>query len=115
PRRMISGEHLLCLGNVESQPPLFPGMKDTNTLVQFGHLWRVLAEMGRPAAPDLQTWASLPTPGQLPLPWLTWTLIALVRHRERQIWVDDVIRVRLDGDLLRIARAGAMGHPEGRP
>ena len=36
----------------------------------------------------------LPDPGALPSPWETWTLIGLVRHRECQLWVADIIRTR---------------------
>lgn len=35
-----------------SRPWLLPAMKDTDTLAQFAHLWRALADAGRPAAPD---------------------------------------------------------------
>lgn len=82
---------------------------------QFHLFCQALARLAWCAAPNLAAWASLPAPGQLPPPWLMWTLIALVRHRQRQLWVGDVVRTRLGGDLLRIARAGALGHPEGRP
>jgi hypothetical protein len=57
----------------------------------------------------------LPEPGALPSPWETWTLIGLVRHRARQLWVADIIRNRLRGTLSDLARMGALGHPEGVP
>lgn len=56
-----------------------------------------------------------PEPGMLPLPWETWTLIGLVRHRERQLWVAEIVQTRLRGDISRIAEMGAMGHPEELP
>ena len=58
---------------------------------------------------------SLPDPGTLPSPWETWTLIGLVRHRDRQLWVADIIRNRLRGTLADLAAMGAVGHPEGVP
>jgi hypothetical protein len=57
----------------------------------------------------------LPDPGALPSPWETWTLIGLVRHRERQLWVADIIRTRLRGAPIDLARMGSLGHPEGIP
>jgi len=50
-----------------------------------------------------------------PLPlsaWEAWTLLCLVRHRERQQFVADTVVGRLDGSLEALARAGALGHPE---
>src|SRR5271165_3139160 len=59
---------------------------------------------------------SLPEPGALPSPWETWTLIGLVRHRNRQLWVADVISNRLLGAPSDLAAMGALGgHPEGVP
>jgi hypothetical protein len=55
----------------------------------------------------------LPDPGTMPAPWETWILFGLVRHRERQLWVADLIRTRLRGDPSDIGRLGAFGHPEG--
>lgn len=55
----------------------------------------------------------LPEPGALPSPWETWTLIGLVRHRERQLWVAEIIRTRLGGDLHELSALGSMGHPPG--
>jgi hypothetical protein len=57
----------------------------------------------------------LPGPGALPSPWETWALIGLVRHRERQLWVADIIRNRLRGAPADLAAIGALGHPEGVP
>src|SRR5262249_52190573 len=54
---------------------------------------------------------ALPEAGRLPLPWTTWTLIGLVRHRRRQLWVAEVVTDRLGGDLEAIATMGALGHP----
>jgi hypothetical protein len=90
-------------------------MSDIGRCTPFDRFWQALAGWASRAAPDLAAWASLPIPGQLPPPWLTWTLIALVRHRRRQLWIGDIVRARLDGDLLCIARIGSLGHPEGRP
>lgn len=89
-------------------------MSDTFNFAHFNRFWQALVGAHSRATPDLAAWTSLPSPGELPPPWLIWTLIALVRHRERQLWVGGVVRARLDGDLLHIARAGALGHPEGR-
>lgn len=58
---------------------------------------------------------SLPDPDALPSPWETWTLIGLVRHRERQLWVADIIRTRLRGAPADLAAMGALGHPEDVP
>jgi hypothetical protein len=58
---------------------------------------------------------SLPDAGHLPSPWETWTLIGLVRHRERQLWVGEVVTTRLHGSLIDLARMGAMGHPQDIP
>jgi hypothetical protein len=58
---------------------------------------------------------ALPDPGALPSPWEMWTLIGLVRHRERQLWVAEIIRTRLRGAPSDLAALGAFGHPEGVP
>jgi hypothetical protein len=42
-------------------------------------------------------------------------LIGLVRHRERQLWVADLIRTRLRGAPADLAAIGALGHPQGVP
>src|SRR5215472_15998548 len=57
----------------------------------------------------------LPDPGTLPSPWETWALIGLLRHRDRQLWVAEIIRNRLQGALSDLAKLGAFGHPEGVP
>jgi hypothetical protein len=57
----------------------------------------------------------LPDAGTLPSPWATWTLIGLVRHRERQLWVANIIRTRLRGNPDALAVGGALAHPEGVP
>jgi hypothetical protein len=57
----------------------------------------------------------LPDVGALPSPWETWTLIGLVRHRERQHWVADIVRTRLSGDPSALAALSAFGHPDGVP
>src|ERR1700746_1527380 len=58
---------------------------------------------------------NLPGPRALPSPWQTWALIGLVRHRERQLWVADIIRNRLRGAPADLAALGALGHPEAVP
>jgi hypothetical protein len=57
----------------------------------------------------------LPEPGLLPSPWDTWALIGLTRHRERQLWVAQIIRTRLQGAPADLAALGALGHPDGVP
>jgi hypothetical protein len=57
----------------------------------------------------------LPDPVTRPSPWETWTLIGLVRHRERQRWVADIIRTRLRGAPADLAALGALGHPQDVP
>ncbi|MBI1248858.1 hypothetical protein GC197_13580 [bacterium] len=57
----------------------------------------------------------LPEPDTLPLPWVTWTLIGLARHRKRQHWVAEIIRTRLQGDTRTLGALGALGHPSGIP
>jgi hypothetical protein len=89
-------------------------MNDTNDSELFARFQEACA--GSDQLPgSLAAWESLPAPGRLPPPWLTWTLIALVRHRRRQLRVGEVVRDRLDGDLGRLAACGALGHPEERP
>jgi hypothetical protein len=58
---------------------------------------------------------ALPAVGHLPSPWTTWTLIGLVRHRRRQLWVGEVVATRLGGDREVIAVMGALGHPPEMP
>src|SRR5262249_25001878 len=36
-------------------------------------------------------------------------------HRERQLWVAEIIRTRLRGSPAGLAALGAMGHPDGVP
>src|SRR5262245_28750961 len=47
----------------------------------------------------------------LPTPWETWALIGLVRHRQRQLWVGEIVTTRLGGSLLALADYGYGGHP----
>jgi hypothetical protein len=73
-----------------------------------------LGQAGPPAPADLPAFLhGLPNVGALPSPWETWTLIGLVRHRERQYWVRDIIHTRLRGDTTTLARLGSLGHPDG--
>ena len=80
---------------------------------------RLLAAFRRAADPapadTLSFLRGLPDAGTLPLPWVTWTLIGLVRHRERQFWVADIIRNKLRGEPDALAVGGALAHPEGVP
>src|SRR5271166_1169778 len=79
----------------------------------------LLAAFSRAADPEpcdvVSFLQGLPDTGALPSPWETWTLIGLVRHRERQLWVADIIRTRLRGAPSDLAAVGALGHPEGVP
>jgi hypothetical protein len=79
----------------------------------------LLAAFSRAAEPEpcdaVSFLQGLSDPGALPSPWETWTLIGLVRHRERQRWVADIIRNRLQGAPADLAAIGALGHPEGVP
>jgi hypothetical protein len=80
---------------------------------------RLLAALDRLREPEPENLVSslrgLPEVAILPSPWDTWTLIGLTRHRERQWWVADIIRTRLQGDVNRLATFGALGHPDGVP
>lgn len=82
----------------------------------YDKLWPAMASASAVATPlhDDGAWAALSSPGILPHPWAVWTLIGLVRHRRRQLWVADIVCNRLGGDLRRIAVAGSFGHPEER-
>ena len=81
---------------------------------RYHALFAAFARAGEPAPADLiSAIRTLPEPGALPLPWETWTLIGLVRHRERQLWVADIIRTRLRGAPSDLAAVGSLGHPEG--
>jgi hypothetical protein len=83
------------------------------------HLNALLAAFGRLRGPEpadvVSSLRGLPEPGALPSPWDTWTLIGLTRHRERQLWVADIIRTRLRGAPADLAALGALGHPDGVP
>jgi hypothetical protein len=54
----------------------------------------------------------VPLPGD---PWSRWLLVALHRHIPRQLWVAEIVRQLLDGNLQRIAVDGGFGHPIDRP
>ena len=45
-------------------------------------------------------------------PWQSWTLMGLVKHRQRNQFVANVICERLQGDEESLATAGAFGHPD---
>jgi hypothetical protein len=79
----------------------------------------LLAAFARAAGPEPDGLGGflrgLPGPGALPSPWEAWALIGLVRHRERQLWVAEIVRGRLGGDLSALSALGALGHPEGVP
>jgi hypothetical protein len=78
-------------------------------------LWRALDEAKRPPPGDLAAaLGSLPEVGRLPSPWATWTLIGLVRHRRRQLWVAEVVATRLRGDPA-LAQVWALERPPDRP
>jgi hypothetical protein len=79
---------------------------------QIGRLLDAFDQVGNGPPSDLCAFIEqLPEPGALPSPWDTWTLIGLVRHRERQLWVADIIRTRLRGDPADLAAMGALEHP----
>lgn len=83
---------------------------------QLNALLTALARAQEPEPNDLESaLQSLPEPVKMPSPWETWTLIGLIRHRERQLWVADIIRNRLRGASADLAAIGALGHPEGVP
>ncbi|HEY7152493.1 MAG TPA: hypothetical protein VH575_00905 [Gemmataceae bacterium] len=81
------------------------------------HLQALLTAFERAGEPEptdlVSALRGLPDSGALPSPWETWTLIGLVRHRQRQLWVADIIRTRLRGAPADLARMGALGHPDG--
>ncbi len=64
---------------------------------------------------DVPPLNELPEVGALPLPWDTWTLICLVRHRRRQRWLKEIVETRLRTDVKRIGGLGALGHPDQIP
>ena len=75
-----------------------------------------LDALNHPLPTDLVAFVqSLPTPGSLPSPWMTWTLIGLVRHLRRQHWVAEIVQTRLNGNTEELAALGAFGHPDGIP
>lgn len=79
----------------------------------FAHLFKAFrrAQDGPPT--DLARFLrDLPEANKLPSPWVTWTIIGLVRHTRRQAWVADVIRTRLRGNPDDLARLGSLGQPE---
>src|SRR4051812_3923281 len=83
---------------------------------EFAALFQALGEAHRPPPGDLAVAVrALPDAGELPSPWDTWALVGLVRHRERQLWLGEVVATRLNGSLPEIAHMGALGHPEGQP
>jgi hypothetical protein len=82
----------------------------------FDLLCRALHQGPFPPPADLHAAIeALPAAGALPSPWETWTLIGLVRHRRRQLWVGEVITTRLNGSMDRLGRMGALGQPQDRP
>jgi hypothetical protein len=83
---------------------------------QYERLWQALARAEQPEPDDLAgSIQALPVAGELPSPWESWALIALVRHRQRQLWLGEIVASRLGGNLHTIGRMGAFGHPEGIP
>ena len=54
------------------------------------------------------SWATSPLPID---PWMSWTLLSLIQHRQRQQFVLDTMRFKLSGDAETLAAAGALGHP----
>lgn len=77
----------------------------------------LLAALERAEAPEPNDIAcslrSLPEPGVLPSPWETWTLIGLVRHRDRQLWVAGLICNCPHGSPADLATLGAFAYSEG--
>lgn len=83
---------------------------------RYKALLRALQRVGDGPGIDLgAALRNLPEVGELPSPWETWTLVGLVRHRRRQLWVADIINHRLGASLLDLARRGSLGHPPERP
>lgn len=80
------------------------------------HLLNAIRSAGDRAPSDLNAFIkSCPEPKHLPAPWMTWALIGLVRHQERQQWVADIVRNRLQGDAGKIATIGSFAHPQDLP
>jgi hypothetical protein len=75
----------------------------------YDRLWQCLALISTFHPEDVAAWASLPPPEELPSPWTTWTLIALVRQRQRQVWVGKIVK-QLGGHPALIAQRGECGH-----
>jgi hypothetical protein len=85
-------------------------------MTRYDRLWRAIDAAQSPLPPagaELTAIHAQPPIGTLPSPWVTWTLIGLVRHLRRQLWVGEVVTSRLGGDLEMIAHRGALGHPRG--
>ena len=81
-------------------------------MATFDHLQDAFRRALQKPPVDLsQAIRALPAVGLLPSPWVTWTLIGLVRHRRRQLWVGEVVATRLGGDRETIAVMGALAHP----
>lgn len=80
-------------------------------------LLSTFARVKEPEPTDLvSALRGLPEPGVLQSPWEAWTLIGLARHHDRQLWVAEIIRTRLQGAPADLAARGALGgHPENVP
>jgi hypothetical protein len=80
----------------------------------FARLFDALSRVAAGPPGDLAGFlGAQPPPEATPSPWETWTLIGLIRHRERQRWVADLITYRLGGELDLLAALGSLGHPAG--
>lgn len=75
---------------------------------EFDNLFRALSTS---AITDSNAYQAEHRSLDLPLPWLTWTLFALVRHLDRQRWVGEIVRHRLGGSLRDLSTSGSLGHP----
>ena len=85
-------------------------------MATFDHLWDGFRQAIQEPYGDLMSAVhALPAVGHRPSPWATWTLIGLVRHRRRQLWVAEVVATHLGGDQEAIATMGSLGHPPGIP
>jgi hypothetical protein len=66
---------------------------------RYDPLWQALALASSPSPSDLASAISkLPEVGRVPSPWVTWTLIGLVRHLRRQYWVGEIVATRFGVD-----------------